>query len=127
MQPNLSVVIVNYLTREYVLNCLASIQANLCGLDVEIIVIDNASGDGCIDEVARRFPFVRTVANGENRFFSGGYSQGIELATGTHVLALNPDTLVRGQTLPQMLDALQAGPALGAITTMLYFPDGTLQ
>ncbi|MFQ3535174.1 MAG: glycosyltransferase [Aggregatilineales bacterium] len=125
--PALSIVIVNYKTRDLLLELLASIYAGAGDLYLECIVIDNASDDGCAQAVMTRFPQVCFVQNAENRYFSAAYTQGIQLAQSAYVLVLNPDMQVRGRALQQLLDALQADPSIGAATTSMYYPDGRLQ
>lgn len=125
--PALSIVIVNYKTRDLLLALLESIYANGGNLCLECIVLDNASYDGSAQAVAAHFPQVRFVQNAENRYFSAAYTQGIQLAQADYVLVLNPDMQVRGATLQQLLSALQADPSIGAATTTMYFPDGCLQ
>lgn len=125
--PALSIVIVNYKTRDLLLALLESIYANGGNLCLECIVLDNASYDGSAQAVAAHFPQVRFVQNAENRYFSAAYTQGIQLARADYVLVLNPDMQVRGATLQQLLSALQTDPSIGAATTTMYFPDGCLQ
>jgi GT2 family glycosyltransferase len=123
----LSVVVVNYNTRQLTLDCLSSIYRSGTGLTLEVIVIDNASTDGSAEAICAAFPQVVFVANATNRYFSAAYTQGIHMARGQYVLVLNPDMVVQGQTLSQLLDQFKADPALGAATTVMYFPDGRLQ
>src|SRR5262245_11463779 len=103
MTLDLSIVVVNYNTRQLLLACLESIYAsadrdNLTDL-IECIVIDNNSSDDSLDAVRKAFPQVSLIANQGNRYFSAAYTQGIELASGRYILALNPDTEVQGRTL----------------------------
>lgn len=125
--PDLAVVIVNYKTCDLLAALLESLYVNATNLHLECIVLDNASYDGSAQVVAARFPQVRFVQNTVNRYFSAAYSQGIQLAQSDYVLVLNPDTQVRGGTLRQLLSALQGDPSIGAATTTMYFPDGSLQ
>jgi GT2 family glycosyltransferase len=129
MHPSidLSIVIVNYNTRQLLLDCLASIYATAGTLALECIVVDNASTDGGTEAVHMVFPQTRIIANVQNRLFSAANNQGIALATGRYVLVLNPDMVVRGQTLSQLVQQMDADPTIGAATTTLLFPDGRLQ
>lgn len=125
--PDLALVIVNYKTCDLLVALLDSIYANAATLHLECIVLDNASYDGSAQVIAARFPQVRFVQNTVNHYFSAAYSQGIQLAHSDYVLVLNPDMQVRGETLRQLLHALQGDPSIGAATTTMYFPDGSLQ
>lgn len=126
-QPDLSVVIVNYKTRQLTLDCLGSVFRTANGLNLEGIVVDNASDDGLFDVLRVQFPHVKRIANAENRYFSAAYNQGIALARGRYVIVLNSDMVVQGNTLAQLVRQLDADPSIGAATTPLFFADGRLQ
>jgi GT2 family glycosyltransferase len=124
---DLSVVIVNYNTRQLLLECLESIYQKTHTVSMECIVVDNASVDGSVEAVRTNFPQVQLIANKEGRFFSGGNNQGIALAQGRYVIALNPDMIVLGDTLAQLVQQMDANPQIGAATTTMYYPDKQLQ
>ncbi|HRE46158.1 MAG TPA: glycosyltransferase family 2 protein [Aggregatilineales bacterium] len=127
-EPLLSVVIVNYKTRALTLDMLASIyQTTLPTNALEVIVIDNASGDGSAEAIQHAYPQARVIANAENRYFSAGYTQGIRLAHGQYVIALNSDMRVQGDSLVTLVQRLSDNPHIGAATTTMHFPDGRLQ
>jgi len=96
MQPDLSVVIVAYNCRDALADCLASLESEPCDLSLETTVVDNASRDGTAEMVRRRFERVRLIANDANRGFAAANNQGIDPASGRHILLLNPDTVVHG-------------------------------
>ncbi len=125
--PTLSIVIVTYNTRQLALDCVRSIFETAHDLLLEVFIVDNASRDGTADALREAFPTVNIIANSDNRYFSAANNQGIRAAAGRYVLALNPDTLVRGDSLRQLVQYMQAHPAAGAATTTMCFPDGTLQ
>lgn len=127
---DLTIVIVNYNTQRLLLECIASIQAhtgNGSDLSVEVIVVDNASTDGSADAVRAQCPDVKLIANRANHYFSAANNQGIAAAQGRYVLVLNPDTLIRGQTLSQLTAYMDQHERVGAATTTMYFPDNQLQ
>src|SRR5450432_3165827 len=126
-QPDLSIVIVGYNSRDLLLDCLASIFAAPLDRSIEVIVVDNASKDGTAQAVAQNFPQVQLIANAYNNYFSAGNNQGIESARGRYVVALNPDMLVKGRTLSQLVQQMESDPSIGAATTTTLFPDGRLQ
>src|SRR5687768_2612362 len=97
MQMQLSVIIVNYNVREFLEQCLISVQKALTSLnnEAEIIVIDNNSSDGSIEYLQPKFPGVKFISNKENIGFAKACNQGIEMTSGKYVLFLNPDTIVR--------------------------------
>jgi GT2 family glycosyltransferase len=83
-------------------------------LDSEIIVIDNNSSDGSVDHLRPLFPSVRFVSNSENRGFARACNQGLELASGTYILFLNPDTILAEDCLEKSVAFLAAKPGAGA-------------
>src|SRR5262249_36414140 len=93
---DLSIVVVSWNTRDELRSCLRSSFDGLGGIAGEVIVVDNASADGSADMVAAEFPAARLVRNDDNLGFAGGCNRGIAVATGRHVLLLNPDTVVMG-------------------------------
>lgn len=126
---DLSIVIVNWNTRELLRACLASLRAALSAspLRAEILVVDNASTDGSAAMVAEEFPEVRLFANSQNLNYAGGNNQGIAAATGEFVLLLNPDTEVPSGALEALVELLREHPEAGAAAPALVFPDGRLQ
>jgi GT2 family glycosyltransferase len=122
---DLSVIIVSYNTRRLLDECLASLQtaASPSG-GMEIIVVDNASGDGSVQMVREKYPDVRLIASDENRGFSAANNLGVREANGRVLLFLNSDTVVSAEALVQPLDYLDAHPNVGAITVRLVYPNG---
>ena len=106
-RPAVSVVIVNWNTRDILRGCLASIAAET-RLPHEVIVVDNASTDGSAAMVAEEFPAVRLIANEVNRGFAAANNQGLAVARGEKVLLLNPDTVILDGAIDTMAAWLDA-------------------
>ncbi len=123
----LSTVICNYNTRAELERALTSLAATDAGLAHEVLVVDNASHDGSAAMVRERFPGVRLIESGANRWFSGGNNLGLRAAQGEYALILNPDTILQPGALHTLVAYLDARPAVGGVTPRQYFPDGTLQ
>ena len=104
-----------------------SLTTDSCPLSTEVIVIDNASSDGSAAMVAAEFPWVRLVANPDNRGFTGGNNQGLALSRGRYVLFLNPDTEVVGDALATMVAYMEAHSAVGVVGPQLRYGDGRPQ
>ena len=66
----LSVIIVNYKVKYYLEQCLRSVAEASKGIAVEVIVVDNASGDGSVEYLRERFPDVTIIASKENLGFA---------------------------------------------------------
>ncbi|MCX6032000.1 MAG: glycosyltransferase family 2 protein [Chloroflexi bacterium] len=128
-QPALSIVIVNWNTRDLLAGCLASVVGSQAasGLTPEVFVVDNASTDDSAAMVRNRFPWVRLIENRENVGFARANNQGIALATGRYVLLLNPDTEVWPGALAALVAFMAAHPRAGACGARLLNADGSLQ
>jgi GT2 family glycosyltransferase/acetyltransferase-like isoleucine patch superfamily enzyme len=98
-----SVVVVSYNTRDWLLRCLGSLP-EASSHELDVVVVDNASADGSADAVAETFPTVRLVRNADNAGFARAVNQGAALARGDRLLLLNPD----GYLEPGAVDALVA-------------------
>lgn len=125
MNPILSVVIVNYNTRDLLRACLVSLYAST--LKAEIIVVDNASKDDSAAMIKTEFPEVKLLTQVQNTWYCGGNNIGIDAAQGEYVLLLNPDTVVGPDALEKQVDFLRTHPEYAGCTARLVYPDGTVQ
>jgi GT2 family glycosyltransferase/lipopolysaccharide/colanic/teichoic acid biosynthesis glycosyltransferase len=123
----ISVIIVSYNVRDFLQQCLRSLEKASEGLSVEVIVVENASRDASAQMVREQFPWVRLIENKSNRGFSRANNQAIRIAQGRYLLLINPDTLAREDTLTALLDFMEAHPAAGVAGCKILNPDGTLQ
>ncbi len=126
-EPDLSIVVVNWNTKDMTRDCLASVRAGLDNLDAEIIVVDNASTDGSADMVEAEFPESVLIRNMENRGFAAANNQGFDVACGRYVLLLNTDTLIHGDVLPASVAWLDAQCDVGAMGCRVLNTDGSVQ
>jgi len=123
----LSIIIVSWNVREDVLDCLRSIGRNPATDPFEVILVDNASSDGTVEEVRATYADVTVVANTENRGFAGANNQALDVAKGEYLLLLNPDTLVHPGALDLLLRFMDSHPDVGACGPRLLNSDGTTQ
>jgi len=123
----LSVVFLNYNTRDLTRQALNSVLAAAEGLAVEIFVVDNASVDGSADMVAAEFPQVKLIRNAANVGFAAGNNVALQQVAGEYALLINTDTIVREDALRTMVAFLDAHPEAGACGCKILDPDGTLQ
>lgn len=126
VSPDVSIVIVNWNTRDLLRGCLASVAAQTRAAH-EVIVVDNASTDGSPAMVRDEFPGVVLVANTDNRGFAGANNQGLRLARGRHLLLLNPDTIVLDHAIDRMLAWLALHPDVGCVGCQVLEGPGVLQ
>lgn len=119
---DLSVIIVNYNTKELLKACVDSVQKTYP--QSEIIVVDNLSSDGSREEIPKMT--VKGVLLDENAGFSKANNMGLKYATGDYVLFLNPDTVVHENTLKRCIEFLQNNKNAGAVGCRVVLPDGSL-
>lgn len=127
----LSIVIVNWNTRELLAACLRSLTTYPPAAPHEILVADNASADGSAEMVERDFPAVQLVRTGANLGFAGGNNVLLRRTRGEWLLLLNPDTEIRPeldrQPFDRLIAHLRAEPAAAAVSARLVLPDGQTQ
>lgn len=123
--PDLAVVVVNHNAGAYLLRCLRSVFERAGGIELEVVVVDNASTDGSADAAAEAFPEVRLV-RAPNRGFAAGVNRGIAATTAPYVLVLNPDAEVSAGTLERLVRLAEERPRAGAIGPMIRNPDGSV-
>lgn len=124
---DLAVVIVNYKSRDQVLECLASLAAGAGDLAVETVVVDNDSQDGTPEALARLWPGVRVLVNGANVGYARAVNQGLAATTAPFVMAMNPDCDVRPGALAALLGHLRAHPRTAVAGPKVLNSDGTLE
>jgi N-acetylglucosaminyl-diphospho-decaprenol L-rhamnosyltransferase len=124
---DVSVIVVNWNVRDLLRQCLASVRDGAGSLDVETIVVDNASTDGSADMVRMEFPEVTLVANDHNPGFAAANNQGLGMARGRYVFLLNPDAQVMNDALLIMVAYMDEHPDVGLLGPMLRYGDGRLQ
>lgn len=127
MGCDLSVIVVNWNTRDLLSRCIESIHRHTRRLSYEIIVVDNASEDGSPEMAEKRFPEVTLIKNDENRGFGRANNQGLALAQGRYVLFLNSDAEVDPGCLDGLFMYMEQNPAVGASACRLLNPEGSLQ
>ena len=124
---NLSIVIVNWNTKDLVCQCLDTIIENPPSGDYDIWVVDNASSDGSAEVVQKRFPQVNLIDNDKNIGFASANNLALERCQGNYILLLNPDTKVLPEALNHLSAFLDTHPKAGAAGARLLFPDRTFQ
>lgn len=125
--PVASVIVVTFNGRDLVRECLRRIPAALGELRGEVLVVDNGSGDGTPEMIAREFPEVNLIATGQNLGFAAGNNRGLQAARGRVIAFLNPDTEPARDSLAILAAALDADERLGIVGPRLVYGDGTLQ
>ncbi|MGE5392818.1 MAG: glycosyltransferase family 2 protein [Candidatus Saccharibacteria bacterium] len=123
---DLSVIILNYNTKDLTRKCLRSVFGSRTQFRVEAIVSDNGSKDGSQEMIRSEFPQAGLVENNANLGFSKGNNAAIRQAKGNFVLLLNSDTEVRPDTFDLCLKRFSGHPEIGALGCRVLLPDGSL-
>jgi GT2 family glycosyltransferase len=123
----LSIVIVNWNTKELLRRCIESIYKTTNKRLFEIIIIDNGSTDRSQDMVRECYAGVKLISNVSNVGFARACNQGIGLSQSEYVLLLNSDTVVNGDALERMVAGMDAHKKLGACTSRIINADRTEQ
>ncbi len=141
---DISIIIINYNTREFLKRCLVSILQSMEGkLKYEIIVVDNSSTDGSVEEIqnstlrlrsGREFKVqndsskFKIIANKKNLGFSAANNIGIRASSKSskYVLFLNPDTIMQKNTIETMIKFMNDHKDAGAATCRLVMPNGEI-
>ena len=124
---DLSICIVTYQARDYLENCLYSINEHTHGLNYELLIVDNGSQDGTSNMLRQAFPDTTLIVNHNNLGFTKPANQAMKAAQGDAVLLLNPDTLISSNAFKKMINFLDENPSVGIVGPKVLNPDGTLQ
>jgi len=124
---DISIIIVNWNSKDLLLKCLKSIETSVEDLPYEIIVVDNASADGSAVMLREQFPRVHLIANSENRGFGAANNQAMRVMAGRYALLLNSDTVLTETAVREILDFMEARPDVAIACGQLLNADGTRQ
>lgn len=124
---DLSIIVVNWNTKEDLLHCLESISKRGTGIQKEVIVVDNGSRDGSGVEVKKAFPAVHLIQNDGNIGFAKATNQGFKKSSGRYVLLLNPDTQVKHGAIDRLVSFMDSNSDVGVAGAQLLNSDGSKQ
>jgi len=126
----LSILIVNWNTRDLLVSCINSILKFPPNFYYEIIVVDNASQDGSVGTVTNLFGHnkrVHVIQSLRNLGFARGCNLAYKSSTGEYVFLLNPDAEVRAGTLDSLVGYMDSHPDVAVVGPKILNPDGSLQ
>lgn len=124
---DLSIIVVNWNTRDLLTQCLQSVYDTTSNLDLEVVVVDNASTDGSQAMVRQQFPHIHLIANRENVGFARANNQAMRVSKGRYALLLNSDALLLANAVQVVISLAEANPQAGIIGAQLLNPDGSFQ
>jgi N-acetylglucosaminyl-diphospho-decaprenol L-rhamnosyltransferase len=121
----LSVVIVTYRNAAEIASCLRSISLAASPVSMEVIVVDNSSGDGTAAAARAALPSARVIERQVNDGFAGGCRVGADMATGQWLLFLNPDAVIAPDTVEALLGCARRHPDAGIVGGRFVHADGS--
>jgi len=125
---DISIVILNYKSKGFTLNCIDSIkEADFSGLEREIIVVDNNSEDSIAEILAWQHPDVVFVQSGKNMGMGAGNNVGIRRARGEYCVIMNPDTISFPETFQKLYKFMEANKDIGIVGPKQLNPDKSVQ
>jgi len=123
-----SIIIVNFNSKHYLVTCVNSILTS--SIPLEIFIVDNASEDrslSLLKDTIRNEPRLRIIENKTNVGFARANNQAIPMINGDFVLFLNPDCIIKPDTLQNMVDVMDSLPEAGVAGCLIRNPDGSEQ
>jgi GT2 family glycosyltransferase len=120
-------VIVNYRTVDLVVGCLQSVRATAGDLTLQLVIVENGSGDGSLERLRSALPDATIVAETENRGFAAGVNDGMDASEAELAIVLNPDTEAMPGALEALVVHLREHPRTGVAAPLLEHSDGSLQ
>lgn len=124
---DLSIIIINWNTKQLLLGCLDSLSAQKRDNKYEIIIVDNGSTDGSQDAVKKEYPSVRLVENERNLGFAKANNIGIRVSSGRYICLVNSDVKVLDGSIDLLCEYMDQNPDVGMTGPKLLYPDLRLQ
>jgi GT2 family glycosyltransferase len=125
--PDLSIIVVAYNGAALLRSTLESVLTQTRDITYEIVVVDNASPERDIEQLATNFPDVRFIFGQQNHGYAAANNIGLAASSGRYVALLNPDTVLQDTVFATLVRWLDAHPDVGAVGPHLRQPDGAPQ
>ena len=124
---DITVVIVNWNTRDLLRNCLNSVYETIKDINYEIIVVDNSSADGSVEMLREEFPAVEIIENKENLGFGAANNQAFSIMKGRYALLLNSDAVLTQDAVHELFLFMEGHPEASLACGQLLNEDGSRQ
>lgn len=125
--PAVSVIIVNWNTRQLLGQCLDTLSENMGGLYYDVWVVDNASSDDSVPFLRTNYPWVHVIESNRNLGFAGANNLAMHSSDGRYMLLLNSDAFVMPDAVRSLVRCADAEPRSAIVGACLLNPDGTFQ
>jgi hypothetical protein len=126
-EPDLSIIIVNWNTKNLLLDCLASVYETVNRISMEVWLVDNASSDGSVEAVNRFYPDVNIIQNSKNLGFAAANNRAFKRMRGRYAVLLNTDTVLTKGAIEAIYNFMENNPDAGMACGQLLNPDGSKQ
>lgn len=127
MMMKISVIIVSWNVKAFLLECIRSILLQRLTVPVEIIVVDNGSSDGSPEAVKKSFPNVQLICNKENYGFAKANNIGIKTSQGDYLFLINSDVIVHEGCFDKMISYMTTHPEIGILSPKIVDSKGQVQ
>ena len=124
---SLSIIILSYNTKSLTLKCLKSVYQQTKEIDFQVIVVDNASTDGSVEAVKKKFPQAEVIANKKNLGYGKANNQGLKKAKGKYILFLNSDTIILDRAIEKSAALMEKRKEIDLLGCRLLNRDKTVQ
>ena len=124
---DLSIIVLNWNTRQMLVDCLSSVQTAVANLACEVVVVDNGSTDGSQAMLLRHFPEAHLIQNDENVGFARANNQAMTASQGRYMLLFNSDAIATPGAIQSLLDLARIQPRAGIVGAQLVNRDGSFQ
>ena len=124
---DISVIIVNWNTKDLLLNCLNSVFETVEGISVEVWLVDNGSIDGSVEAVRRAYPDINVIENRENLGFAAANNRAFTKMKGRYALLLNTDATLTGGAVKELYSFMETNLEAGIACGQLLNQDGSRQ
>jgi GT2 family glycosyltransferase len=124
---DVSIIIVNWNTKELLLDCLSSVFKTVKGIAFEVWLVDNASNDGSVEAVKSRYPAMNIIENSKNVGFAAANNLVFARMKGRYALLLNTDTVLTNEAVKEIYDFMESDPQVGMACGQLLNSDGSKQ
>ncbi len=126
---DLSVIIVNFNVKHLLENCIRSVLISSRNINIEIVIVDNNSFDGSSEYIRSKFgecENIHLIESRTNLGFAKANNLGLKDASGKYILILNPDTILKEDTINKCIEFFEHEKKIGALTCKLILPNGKL-
>lgn len=124
---DLSIIIVNWHSKDYLRKAIASVEVETKGIEFEVIVIDGGSFDGCGEMLRQFYPHVIFIQSEKNLGFAKANNEAFKVSRGRNILFLNPDTEIERLAICALYDEIEALPDAGIVGPKLLNSDRSIQ